>query len=48
MIVILIIIQLLLSADKDTESNMSRLKQTLVYREEVTQKMTLHWQQNNL
>ena len=47
MIIVLIIIQVLSTANKDIESYVSRLKQMLVPREEVTQKMMQHLLQNS-
>ena len=47
MIIVLIIIQIVSTANKDIESYVSRLKQILVPREEVTQKMTQHLLQDS-
>ena len=47
MIIVLIIIQVVSTANKDIESYVSRLKQILVPREEVTQQMTQHLLQDS-
>ena len=48
MIASLIIIQIILTANKDIEGYVSHLKQTLVHRKEITKKMMQHLRQSSL